>query len=131
MKEQAEGMMKAGAAKGDSTRAAIKAQVEHQLKAMADTLKLTADQRAKVKPILMGQADQVKALRAKYMGQAKTPETQAAMAKEMQAIREAGDAKLAQVLSADQMTQYKAWRDAMMAKAKAKMGAMESAGTKK
>ena len=53
----------------DSTRAALKSQIERELKAMADTLKLTPEQRAKARPILLDHAYQVKQLREKYARQ--------------------------------------------------------------
>ena len=95
----------------DSARAALKSQIERELKAMADTLKLTPEQRAKARPILLDHAYQVKQLREKYARQEKTPAVTDTMKKEMQTLRDATDGKLAQVLTGEQMTQYKKWRD--------------------
>jgi len=115
-------------AMSDSMRSHMRDEAMQQLKMMADSLHLTADQRAKVKPIVQGQVDQLKQLRAKYAAMDKTPENRDAMRKEAMAIRESGDAKLATILTPDQMTQLKAMREAMMNKMKARMGAMGAEG---
>ena len=106
----------------DSTRAALKSQIERELKAMADTLKLTPEQRAKARPILLDHAYQVKQLREKYARQEKTPAVTDTMKKEMQTLRDATDGKLAQVLTGEQMTQYKKWRDEGLSRMRSKMG---------
>jgi hypothetical protein len=105
---------------------AMKDEVQRQLKVMADSLKMTPEQREKAKPILMDHANQLKDMRAKYTSMEKTPANKEAMKKDMLALRDATDAKLAQVLNADQMTQYKAMRDAQWAKTKAKMAGREA-----
>jgi len=106
----------------DSTRAALKSQIERELKAMADTLKLTPEQRAKARPILLDHAYQVKQLREQYARQEKTPAVTDTMKKEMQTLRDATDGKLAQVLTGEQMTQYKKWRDEGLSRMRSKMG---------
>jgi Rod binding domain-containing protein len=68
----------------------------------------------------------VKQLRDKYAPMARTAANKEAMTKEMQSLRDATDAKLAGVLSADQMTQYKKMRDEQMAKMKSKMATGEA-----
>jgi 2-oxoglutarate dehydrogenase E1 component len=116
------------AALSDSARAAVKAQVEKELKAMADTLKLTPAQRSKARPIMLEHAYQVRELRTKYAAAPRTPETREAMAKDMQSLREGTDAKLAEVMSAEQMSKYKEMRDAMMNRVRARMSAADSSG---
>jgi ribonuclease HII len=116
------------AALPDSVRTAIKAQVEKELKAMADSLKLTSAQREKIRPIILDHAYQLRQLRAKYATQPRTPETGEAMMKDAMAIREATDAKLAGAMSAEQMVRYKQMRDEMMERAKARMGVADSTG---
>jgi hypothetical protein len=110
----------------DSAKAAWKSDVQHQLKQMGEQLKLTPQQQASVKPILTEHATQVKQLRDKYAPMARTAANKEAMTKEMQSLRDATDAKLAGVLSADQMTQYKKMRDEQMAKMKSKMATGEA-----
>lgn len=110
----------------DSARLAFRADVDRQLKQMADTLKLSPQQRANARPILLDHAYQVKQLRDKYVKMERTPANREAMTKEMQTLREATDGKLAGVLSADQMTQYKVMRDAALAKVRTKMAGAET-----
>jgi hypothetical protein len=112
----------------DSARAAVKAQVEKELKAMADTLKLTPAQRSKARPIMLEHAYQVRELRTKYAMAPRTPETREAMTKDMQSLRDATDGKLAEVMSGEQMTKYKEMRDAMLNRARARMSAADSSG---
>jgi len=106
----------------DSARAEVVAQITRQLKEMADSLKLTTDQRAKARPILLDHGYQVKQLREKYATQERTPAITEEARKEMQVLRDATDTKLAQVLTADQMAQYKKKRDEELARARALMG---------
>jgi ribonuclease HII len=105
----------------DSARLAFRAEVDRQLKQMADSLKLSPQQRANARPILLDHAYQVKQLRDKYSPMERTAANREAMTKEMQTLRNATDGKLAGVLSADQMTQYKAMRDAALVKVRAKL----------
>jgi hypothetical protein len=109
----------------DSARAAFRAEVQRQLKQMADSLKLSPEQRNNARPILLEHAYQVKQLRDKYAAMEKTPANREAMTKEMQTLREATDAKLAGVLSGDQMAQYKKMRDEQLAKVRTKVGGGE------
>jgi septal ring factor EnvC (AmiA/AmiB activator) len=102
-----------------------KDEVQQQLKMMADQLKMTPDQRDKAKAILTDQAAQLKQMRTKYAGMPKTAENKEAMKKDMMALREDTDSKMSQVLSADQMTQYKAMREAQKAKMKQHMAERE------
>jgi len=117
----------AGMAKPGMSRDAMKDEVQRQLKMMADSLKMTPDQREKAKAILMDHASQVQQMRAKYAGMEKNDANKAAMKKDMESLRDATDAKMAQVLSADQMTQYKAMRDAQVAKMKEHMAERKGA----
>ena len=79
---------------------------EH-LQKMTERLKLTADQTARVKSIMDAQWAQSRELRAKNKGQPSTPENKAAMENARKDLHADTDAKLAQVLTADQMTEYK------------------------
>ena len=74
---------------------------------MAQLLNLTDDQVAKVKSIFEAKSAQAIALRAKYKGQSATSDDKAAMRRDYKAMRADTDAKLAQVLTADQMAKYK------------------------
>ena len=113
-------------AMSDSARAAFRAEVQRQLKQMADSLKITPAQRTTLRPILLDHAYQVKQLRDKYVAMERTPANREAMAKEMQTLRDATDAKLAAVLSGEQMAGYKKMRDEQLAKVRAKMGGGEA-----
>ena len=106
----------------DSARTAIKSQIELELKALGDTLKLTPDQKAKARPILLDHAYQVKQLRDKFATQQKTPAVVESMQKEMQGMRESTDGKLAMVLTGEQMVGYKKWRDEGLTRMRSKMG---------
>ncbi len=110
----------------DSARSALRAQIAKELKQMADTLQLTPEQREKARPILLDQASKVRQLRDKYAPMPRTPENRAAMQKEMQTLRDASDTNLGAVLTADQMTRYKAWRDARLAAVRSRMGMPEA-----
>jgi hypothetical protein len=106
----------------DSMRAALRAQAEREVKSWADSLKLTPEQKEKARPIILDQAYQARQLRLKYSTMPKAPGLHEAMTRDLKALRESGDAKLAQVLTGEQMTKYKVLRDAMMARGRAKLG---------
>ena len=93
---------------------------KERLQQMTQRLKLTEDQAAKVKSIFEAQKVQATELQAKYKGQPTTPENKAAMEKAHKDIHADTDAKLAQVLTADQMTEYKKMRAEHMKKEGAK-----------
>lgn len=76
------------------------------LQKMTESLKLSPDQAAKVKAIMQDQMAQKDALRAKYKGLPMTTENKAAMQQAHKDLHADTDAKLAQVLTADQMAQY-------------------------
>jgi hypothetical protein len=121
----AKSMPAPGGPKAGMSKDAMKAEAQRQLKMMSEQLKLTPDQQDKAKAILMDQAAQLKQMRAKYAGMEKNDANKAAMKKDWQDIRDAGDAKMAEVLSADQMTQYKAMREAQKTKMKEHMAGRE------
>jgi Spy/CpxP family protein refolding chaperone len=83
---------------------------------MTQRLKLTDDQVAKVKPIMQAQWAESNELRAKYKGRPATPENKAALEKAREDLHASSEAKLAQVLSADQMTEFKKMRAEHMKK---------------
>ena len=112
----------------DSARAALRAQIDRQLREMADSLKLTPEQRSKARPILLDHAYQLKQLRDKYAGQERTPAAMETVRKEMHVLRDSTDAKLAHVLTADQMAHFKKWRDEGLTRARSKMGMTEPPG---
>ena len=97
--------------------------MDRELKQMADSLKLTQDQRDKARPILLDQGYQLKQVRTRYAAMEKTPETTQAMTRDIHALRAATDAKLAQVFTGEQMTEYKRMRDAALARLRTKVGA--------
>ena len=106
----------------DSARTALKSEIERELKVIADSLKLTPDQRAKARPILLDHAYQVRSLRQKYATQEKAPAVVQAMQKDMQVLRDSTDAKMGSVLTAPQMTQFKTKRDAWLGQTRTRMG---------
>jgi len=77
---------------------------------MSKRLKLTDDQAAKVKSIMEAQWAQSSELRAKYKGQPVTPENKAAMKNARKDLHASTDAKIAEVLTATQMTEFKKMR---------------------
>ena len=91
-----------------------------RLQRMTQRLKLNDEQVAKVKSIFEAQIVQMTELRAKYKGQPTTPENRAAMEKARKDLHADTDAKLAQVLTADQMTEYTKMRAEHMKKEGAK-----------
>lgn len=107
----------------DADRVALRGELERQLKALADSLKLTPDQRAQARPILLDQAYQLRQIRQKYAAQEKTPANQEAMKKEVQQLRDATDHKLGAVFTVHQMEQFKAKREAWLGQAKARPAA--------
>ena len=102
-----------------------------QLKQMADALKLSQEQRDKARPILLDAAYQIRQLRLKYGAMDRTPVNREAMTKDIRALREATDAKLASVLTSDQMAQYKKSRDEKLAKVRTKMGIADTTAAAK
>ena len=82
-------------------------ELSEHLQMMTQRLKLTDDQVARVKVILQEQMTASNELRARYKGQPATPESRAAMEKAHKELHAGTDAKLAEVLTADQMTEYK------------------------
>ena len=85
-------------------------EMNRRLQKMTQRLKLTPDQVVKVKDIMQAHATEASELRAKYKGQTATAENRAAMEKAHKDLHANLDAKLAQVLTADQMSEYKAMR---------------------
>ena len=106
----------------DSTKAAIRAQVTRELTALADTLKLTPEQRAKARPIMLEHGYQLMQLRDKYVVQGRTPAVAEEMRKEAQALRADTDTKLALVFTGEQMAVYKKKRDEGLTRMRSKMG---------
>jgi hypothetical protein len=115
------------AAMPDSTTAALKAEVQRLLKEMADSLQVTQEQRNALRPVLLDHAYKVNLLREKYAAMERTPANRDAMIREMQTLRDANDAKMAAVLSGDQMARFKKMRDEQLARIRPKM----SSGTAK
>ena len=85
-------------------------EMSERLQQMTHRLKLTDDQVAKVKSIFAAKKVQASELRAKFKGQPATAESKVAMEKARKDLHADTDAKLAQVLTADQMTEYKTMR---------------------
>jgi hypothetical protein len=81
--------------------------LDERMEHMTKRLKLTDEQKVKVKPILMDQMTKMHELRAKYEGK---PEGKAAMDKERKELWADADEKLALVLNADQVTELKKMR---------------------
>lgn len=84
--------------------------LDERMEHMTKRLKLTDDQKVKVKPILVDQMTKMHELRAKHEDKATSAESKAAFDKERQALWADADAKLAQVLNADQVAELKKMR---------------------
>ncbi|HTO92392.1 MAG TPA: hypothetical protein VMJ70_14775 [Candidatus Sulfotelmatobacter sp.] len=110
----------------DSARAALKAEVGHQLKQLADTLNVSQEQRDKARPILLDHAYQLRQIRMKYAAVDRTPANRAALQKDVANLRDATDAKLAGVFTPEQMAAYKSWREQSMTRVKSRMGVADS-----
>ena len=83
---------------------------ERQLTRMKDRLKLTADQEAKIKPILLDSAKANAKMREKMTpGEPPSEEMRA----EMQKSRTALNAKISEILTADQKTEYEKMQSEM------------------
>jgi len=93
-----------------------KNEMNKHLQQMTKRLKLTDDQAAKVKSIMEAQRAQASELRAKYKGQPVTTESKAEMKKAREDLRADTEAKLSQVLTPDQMTEWKKLRAEHMKK---------------
>ena len=76
---------------------------ERQLQTMTKQLSLSAEQSAKLKPILLQRVNEQQALREKMQGK----DRQAMMA-EMKTMREKYDAQFKTILTAEQLTKYEA-----------------------
>jgi hypothetical protein len=111
----------------DSAKAAIRTQITRELAALADTLKLTPEQRAKAKPIMLDHGYQLSQLRDKYAAQPKTPAVAEEMKKEAQSLRDATDTKLALVFTGEQMAVFKQKRDEGLTRIRSKMGVVAPA----
>jgi collagenase-like PrtC family protease len=120
-----------GLAMSDSARRALRVEVEGQLQQMADSLKLSPQQRDSARVILLNQAFQLQQLRDKYTAMDRSPANRQAMMKEMQTLRDVSDARLAGVLSGEQMTNYKRMRAEQVAKMRSRMGGQTPPAEKK
>ena len=120
------GAMNAGAAQmtglSDSARASLQSQIGHELRMLGDSLRLTPDQKSKVKPILIDHATALAGIRDKYSKLGKSTANMAAMKQEVLKLRDATDTKLASVLTPPQLTAYKAKREQWMKGAVSKLG---------
>jgi Spy/CpxP family protein refolding chaperone len=85
-------------------------EMSKHLQNMTKRLKLTDDQAAKVKSIMEAHEAQGSELRAKYKGQPVTAESKAEMKKEREALHADAEAQLGQVLTPEQMTEWKKMR---------------------
>ncbi len=82
-------------------------QLNMHVQKLTEGLKLSDDQATKVRSILQGRATQAKELRAKFRGEAATPENRAALEKAYRELHADTDTKLAAVLTAEQLTEYR------------------------
>ena len=85
-------------------------EMSRRLQKMTQRLKLTPDQVVRVKEIMQAHATEASELRAKFKSQPATAETKSAMEKAHKELHADTDARLAQVLTADQMSEYKLMR---------------------
>jgi hypothetical protein len=106
-------------------------ELNEHVQMMTERLKLTDDQVAKVREILQSKSTQMSELRAKYKGQLATPENRASIAKAHEELHADIEAKLAQVLTTDQMTEYKKMAAEHMKKESEKDAKAENEGATK
>jgi septal ring factor EnvC (AmiA/AmiB activator) len=92
---------------GKAAASEERADVNEHLQTMTERLSLTDDQVTKVREILQSNAKQMSALHAKYNGMLETPENKSTMAKAKEEVHASTQAKLAHVLSAGQMAEYR------------------------
>ena len=95
-------------ARGEASEA--QGERDEHFQKMTKRLKLTDDQAARMKTIMQAQWTESSEMRARYKGQPATPENKATMEKARKNLHAETDAKMAQVLNADQMTEYKKMR---------------------
>jgi Spy/CpxP family protein refolding chaperone len=95
---------------GDKTDAEKAKWMSERFDRMTKGLKLTEEQKAKMRPIMIDEMTRARALRTKFEGKLSTPEARAEMEKQHKAIWAEADAKLAQVLSPEQMTELQKMR---------------------
>jgi Spy/CpxP family protein refolding chaperone len=86
------------------------------LQKLTQRLKLTSDQAVKVKSIMEAQRAEWRELRAKYKSEPAAQENKSAMEKARADLHASTEAKLAQVLTADQMSEFKKMRAEHMKK---------------
>ena len=84
--------------------------LNERMERMTKRLKLTDEQKVKVKPILMDQMAKMHELHAKYEDKSTSAESKAAFDKERKELWADADAKLVPVLNADQVAELKKMR---------------------
>jgi Spy/CpxP family protein refolding chaperone len=104
-------------------------EVNERLEKMTDHLSLTDDQVTKVREILQYRSAQLSELHAKYKGRLDTPENKATQEKARQELHAKIEAKLAHVLTAGQMAEYRKMGTERTKKTSAKVA--EESGSQK
>src|SRR5882724_3380236 len=87
--------------------AAEQSELNAHVRKLTESLKLSDEQEVQVKSILQARMGRAAELRAKFKGEPATPENRAALEKARDGLRAETDAKLAQVLTIDQMVEYR------------------------
>jgi hypothetical protein len=110
-------------------RAASKDQQEfnRMMQAVTERLKLTDDQTTKVRSIMQAEALKIREIRTKFKGTPDTPEAQAELKKELDALRADTHTQLAGVLSPAQMGELQKMHDEAAQKMKEKAAQTEKA----
>lgn len=93
---------------------------QQRLQEIKDRLKLTPEQEEQVKPIVMDEFQQLKAVRDKYAGDTNR-RSRLKMAREMRDVQSDTENKLAKVLNKDQMAELKEMREQWRAQARDRM----------
>lgn len=93
---------------------------QQRLQEIKDRLKLTPEQEEQVKPIVMDEFQQLKAVRDKYAGDTNR-RSRLKMAREMRDVQSDTENKLAKVLNKDQMAELKKMREQWRAQARDRM----------
>lgn len=94
---------------------------QQRLQEAKERLKLTPEQEEQMKPIVMEEIRQLKAVRDKYAGDPNR-RSRMKMAREMRGIQSDTEGKIGKILSKEQMAEWKKMREEWRAQARERMG---------
>jgi Spy/CpxP family protein refolding chaperone len=85
----------------------LKERLTKQLQEMAERLKLSEEQKEQIRAILEAQVKEMQELREKTMSEGRSQSSMSQMREGMQKIQKDTDANLEEILTAEQMAEYK------------------------